>query len=74
VSCLYREPEELDETLKSLPNDLVTIYDHFMEAIPQKFIFHVEATLRWILFSVKPISPVQLADVISFDFTSGEYT
>ncbi|KAF7341135.1 Ankyrin repeat protein [Mycena venus] len=71
---LYGEPEELDETLKSLPNDLVTIYDRFIEAIPQPYISYVEAALRWILFSTQPLSLVQLADAISFDFTPGEYT
>ncbi|KAJ7020640.1 hypothetical protein C8F04DRAFT_1274856 [Mycena alexandri] len=74
ASCLYGEPEELEETLKNLPNDLITIYDRFMEAIPQKFISHVEAALRWILFSANSISLAQLADAISFDFTPGEYT
>ncbi|KAF7341267.1 HET-domain-containing protein [Mycena venus] len=72
--CLYGEPEELDEVLRSLPNDLVTIYDRFMEAIPQRFSFHVEAALRWILFPVESISLAQLADAISFDFTSRDDT
>ncbi|KAJ7813599.1 hypothetical protein B0H14DRAFT_2852446 [Mycena olivaceomarginata] len=75
ASCLYGEPEELDETLKSLPNDLVTIYNRFMEAIPQKYLIYIEAALRWILFtSHQPLYLVQLADAISFDFMPEEYT
>ncbi|KAF7341235.1 Vegetative incompatibility protein HET-E-1 [Mycena venus] len=72
--CLYKEQEKLDEILKSLPNDLVTIYDHFMAAIPQDYRSYVKAALQWILFSAGSISPGQLADAISFDFTPGEYT
>ncbi|KAF7341232.1 p-loop containing nucleoside triphosphate hydrolase [Mycena venus] len=74
ASCLYGEPGELEKTLESLPNDLFTIYDRFMEAIPQNYRFYAEAALRWILFSAWSLSPMQLADAISFDFTSGEYT
>ncbi|KAJ7467223.1 hypothetical protein B0H11DRAFT_51465, partial [Mycena galericulata] len=70
--CKFKN--QLDNKLKSLPDTLFEIYDCFLDAIlPEDWVF-VEAVLRWLMFSERPMYLAQLSDAIAFDFTeSGEY-
>ncbi|KAJ7832151.1 ankyrin repeat-containing domain protein [Mycena olivaceomarginata] len=70
--CKFKN--QLDNKLKSLPDTLFEIYDRFLDAILPEDWVYVEAVLRWLMFSERPMYLEQLSDAIAFDFTeSGEY-
>jgi hypothetical protein len=65
--CKFKN--QLDNKLKSLPDTLFETYDRFLDAIlPQDWVY-VEAVLRWLMFSVRPILLQELSDAIAFDFS-----
>ncbi|KAJ7464497.1 hypothetical protein FB451DRAFT_440150 [Mycena latifolia] len=76
AACLVTEltsspwPDDLDETLKSLPDTLFGIYNRFLEKILPKHWVYVEQVLRWLLFSVEGLHLDVLADAIAFDFSN----
>ncbi|KAF8184630.1 hypothetical protein K438DRAFT_1837602 [Mycena galopus ATCC 62051] len=61
--------DQLDNKLNNLPDTLFNIYDRFLDAIRPEDLVYVEGILRWIMFSVMPMSLDELADAIAFDFS-----
>ncbi|KAJ7047052.1 hypothetical protein C8F04DRAFT_1308792 [Mycena alexandri] len=64
--CDY--PDELEETLQNLPDELFSVYDRFIQKNKKKWLY-MEAILCWIMFSKQQVTLMQLADAISFDFS-----
>ncbi|KAJ7245617.1 ankyrin repeat-containing domain protein [Mycena haematopus] len=68
--CIYGEDEDLEQTLKTLPNDLFGIYDRFILAIPREHLLYAKAALRWIMFHRnRCFHLAELADAIAFKFS-----
>jgi hypothetical protein len=71
---------QLNKTLENLPDTLSEVYDRFISALlPEDFDYadgnlpedyvYAEAALRWLMFSVRPLSLEELADALAFDFS-----
>jgi ankyrin repeat protein len=63
---------DLEKTLNDLPNDLFGIYNRFLEPVSSEHWVYIEAIFRWLVFSVAPITPDELADAVAFDFSDPE--
>ncbi|KAF8351875.1 ectomycorrhiza-induced ankyrin-domain/NACHT-domain-containing protein [Amanita rubescens] len=63
----------LMETLKSLPKDLETTYDQILQRIDGKQISFAKVILQWLMFGMRPLRLEELAIVVTFDASSGNF-
>ncbi|KAF8351877.1 ectomycorrhiza-induced ankyrin-domain/NACHT-domain-containing protein, partial [Amanita rubescens] len=63
----------LMETLKSLPKDLETTYDQILQRIDEKQVPFAKVILRWLMFGMRPLRLEELAIVVTFDASSGNF-
>ncbi|KAJ7657033.1 ankyrin repeat-containing domain protein [Mycena rosella] len=62
-----------DIILAKLPGDLFAIYGRFLETFEVDDFHHIGRVLRWILFSTRPVTLLELEDVLAFDFHPHEH-
>ncbi|KAJ7657018.1 hypothetical protein B0H17DRAFT_1185837 [Mycena rosella] len=62
-----------DTILAKLPGDLFAIYGRFLERFEVDDFHHIGRVLRWILFSARPVTLLELEDVPAFDFHPHEH-
>ncbi|KAJ7693014.1 ankyrin repeat-containing domain protein [Mycena rosella] len=79
AACLLIElsRRKFDQTpdiiLAKLPGDLFAIYGRFLERFEVDDFHHIERVLRWILFSARPVTLLELEDILAFDFHPHEH-
>ncbi|KAJ7693024.1 hypothetical protein B0H17DRAFT_1179119 [Mycena rosella] len=65
--------ENPDTVLAKLPSDLFEIYGRFLEGIHTANWLHIGRVLRWILFSGRPLTLIELEETLVFDFHAHEH-
>ena len=60
-------------TLKSLPRDLETTYDQIIQRINEKEIPSAQVILQWLVFGMSPLTPEDLAVIVTFNPSSGQF-
>ena len=79
VACQIEELKQcpnqkvLMETLKSLQKDLETTYDQILQRIDEKQIPFAKAILQWLILGMRPLGFEELAIVVTFDASSGNF-
>ncbi|KAJ7676065.1 ankyrin repeat-containing domain protein, partial [Mycena polygramma] len=74
AACLLQEltrasriNPELGRILDQLPNDLFGIYTRFLEPIHKDDFVYVTTLLRWVAFSARPVTRLELEDALAID-------
>ncbi|KAJ7692991.1 hypothetical protein B0H17DRAFT_1280185 [Mycena rosella] len=62
-----------DTILAELPSDLFEVYGRFLKGIYAANWLHIGRVLRWILFSGRPLTLIELEDTLAFDFHPHEH-
>ncbi|KAJ6492536.1 ankyrin repeat-containing domain protein [Mycena vitilis] len=76
AECLLREltrnkvDPDLDAILAKLPNDLFGIYTRFLKPIGTFDFIHVITLLRWLAFSARPVTALELDDALAINFSN----
>ncbi|KAJ7657025.1 hypothetical protein B0H17DRAFT_1146051 [Mycena rosella] len=79
AACLLLElsgrkfDESPDTILAELSSDLFEIYGRFLEGIHTANWLHIGRVLRWILFSGRPLTLIELEESLAFDFHAHEH-
>ncbi|KAJ7675968.1 ankyrin repeat-containing domain protein [Mycena polygramma] len=75
AACLLQEltrkrvDTNIDKILAKLPNDLFGIYTRFLQSIDEDDFVYVAALLRWVTFSVEPVTLCQLDEALAINFS-----
>ncbi|KAJ7693003.1 ankyrin repeat-containing domain protein [Mycena rosella] len=62
-----------DTILAKLPDDLFAIYARFLEGFEVDDFHHIGRFLRWILFSARPVTLLELEEILAFDVRPHEH-
>ncbi|KAJ7855182.1 hypothetical protein B0H14DRAFT_3449196 [Mycena olivaceomarginata] len=61
---------DLDTILSSFPDDLFGVYSRFLKRIHPKAVFYVSTVFRWLAFSSRPVTMLELEDTLAFNFSN----
>ncbi|KAJ7637901.1 ankyrin repeat-containing domain protein [Mycena polygramma] len=79
AACLLQEltrkrvDTNIDKILAKLPNDLFGIYTRFLQSIDEVDFVYVAALLRWVTFSVEPVTLCQLDEALAINFSKPDH-
>ncbi|KAJ7604379.1 ankyrin repeat-containing domain protein [Mycena polygramma] len=75
AACLLQElarkriNPNIDKILAELPNDLFGIYTRFLHSTDEDEFVYVAALLRWLAFSARPITLLELDEALAINFS-----
>ncbi|KAJ7638019.1 ankyrin repeat-containing domain protein [Mycena polygramma] len=75
AACLLQElarkkiDTNINKILAKLPNDLFGIYSRFLQSIDEDDFVYVAALLRWLAFSSRPVTLLELDDALAINLS-----
>ena len=59
--------------MENLPKSLEATYDQILERISPEDMPYVKTFLQWLVFGMRPLRTEELAEVVTFDLSSGKF-
>ncbi|KAJ7637979.1 ankyrin repeat-containing domain protein [Mycena polygramma] len=79
AACLLQElarrriDTNINKILAKLPNNLFGIYTRFLQSIDEDDFVYIAALLRWVTFSVEPVTLCQLDEALAINFSEPDH-